>query len=845
MKRFATLALLIAAMAGNLFATGFDFRTTGVTTTQIVVLRPTNGPPTPPVSDLGFGKIFMAGTGLGGGFTVGKLYISENGGPFTALSSFVSTGAVTSVFSRQGAVTANDADYTASQIVVSPTVFGQNRVQSVLNLAAPLASPALTGVPTAPTASPGTNTTQLATTAFVQAASGAVTSVFGRTGAVVKNAGDYAVADVTGAAPLASPAFTGTPNGPSYKSTGTAGVGFFEIVSQSSAPATPASGLRLFANATNKLAWVGSDGFVRTFTDSATASRTYTLPDATGTFTLTDVAQTISATKTFSVAQLFAAGTAAAPGAAVGTATNGLWAPAANQIGISTNGVNAVTVDASQNVGIGHTAANGKLDMKGSLWLENGTTTHAIAIGPGTTGGVNRISSNFISDAYLPLVLSANVGSFANQLYLDTAGRVAIGNAAPSYQLDIGAGGTGAQSPDLAMNSGSGATSRSLLRFNQNGTLRGYIGVSTSAGLTINGDNANELGIANNGPINFSINNGTSRAMTLNSTGLGIGQPATQRLTVGAGGTGTNAEQIAIDAGSGAGGHSLVAFYRSAVTKGLIGVTGTAGTFISGEAANDLDIRNSQAINLSADSGTTKNASISNTGTWTYAVPGATATTHAYTGSTTAYHSIQFLNTGGNLILGTENSAGGGLLTGSTAYAAVFKTANGTPIQLGTNNALAATVGTDGSLKLNQSTGTITERNRSTPIGEWTDVAYSGANFTANGSMTWTVQSGDVTTFSYTITGKTLTADFYLVNTTVGGTLNTTLQIAIPAGFTAAKSQRTPTVTYQDNAGTETVGTCEVTNGATVLSIRKLGSGNWTAATDTTNVLGRCTIAVQ
>ena len=34
---------------------------------------------------------------------------------------------------------------------------------------APLASPALTGVPTAPTAAAGTNTTQLATTAFVAA----------------------------------------------------------------------------------------------------------------------------------------------------------------------------------------------------------------------------------------------------------------------------------------------------------------------------------------------------------------------------------------------------------------------------------------------------------------------------------------------------------------------------------------------------------------------------------------------------------------------------------------------------------------------------------------------------
>lgn len=38
---------------------------------------------------------------------------------------------------------------------------------------APLASPSLSGIPTAPTAAPGTNTTQLATTAFVQTAIGA------------------------------------------------------------------------------------------------------------------------------------------------------------------------------------------------------------------------------------------------------------------------------------------------------------------------------------------------------------------------------------------------------------------------------------------------------------------------------------------------------------------------------------------------------------------------------------------------------------------------------------------------------------------------------------------------
>ena len=60
---------------------------------------------------------------------------------------------------------------------------------------AAIASPALTGTPTAPTATSGTNTTQLATTAFVQSAvtsAGGVTSVNGSTGAVTISGDDLA-----------------------------------------------------------------------------------------------------------------------------------------------------------------------------------------------------------------------------------------------------------------------------------------------------------------------------------------------------------------------------------------------------------------------------------------------------------------------------------------------------------------------------------------------------------------------------------------------------------------------------------------------------------------------------
>jgi hypothetical protein len=80
------------------------------------------------------------------------------------------------------------------------------------------AAAVLSGTPEAPTASTGTSSTQIATTAFVQAAVASsttgVASVNGRTGAVSLNSGD-----VTGAlgftpASTASPALTGTPTAP-------------------------------------------------------------------------------------------------------------------------------------------------------------------------------------------------------------------------------------------------------------------------------------------------------------------------------------------------------------------------------------------------------------------------------------------------------------------------------------------------------------------------------------------------------------------------------------------------------------------------------------------------------
>jgi Putative phage tail protein len=96
---------------------------------------------------------------------------------------------------------------------------------------------------------------------------------------------------------------------------------------------------------------------------------------------------------------------------------------------------------AAGNVGIGHVPANGKLDMKGNLWIENPTTDHAIQIIPATTGGVHIIENNYVSGgSLLPINIRANNGT---QLYLNTGGAVGIGTATPSAFTFQVAGHTG------------------------------------------------------------------------------------------------------------------------------------------------------------------------------------------------------------------------------------------------------------------------------------------------------------------------------------------------------------------------------------------------------------------
>jgi hypothetical protein len=163
------------------------------------------------------------------------------GGAFTDLSTAQTVG---------GAKTFSIVPKASQDASAATDLVRKGQVDTLLAEKAPLASPALTGTPTAPTAAPATNTTQIATTAFVQAAlSGAGmgdmsksvydttnngkvdvaetaeavpwTGVTGKPSTFAPATHAHVTSDITGLdaalaakAPLASPALTGTPTAP-------------------------------------------------------------------------------------------------------------------------------------------------------------------------------------------------------------------------------------------------------------------------------------------------------------------------------------------------------------------------------------------------------------------------------------------------------------------------------------------------------------------------------------------------------------------------------------------------------------------------------------------------------
>ena len=129
--------------------------------------------------------------------------------------------------------------------------------------------------------------------------------------------------------------------------------------------------------------------------------------------------------------------------------------------------------------------------------------------------------------------------------------------------------------------------------------------------------------------------------------------------------------------------------------------------------------------------------------------------------------------------------------------------------------------------------------------GAWITPAFTAADYNGNGSMTWTVDSADVTSAAYYLRGRVLHINIMIVNSSVGGTPNTELQRVIPGGFTAFRSA--DIVNFgRDNGTFFADGICHVNAGESVLRFfRNPSFQNWQASNNQSNISVCAALAVQ
>jgi hypothetical protein len=124
----------------------------------------------------------------------------------------------------------------------------------------------------------------------------------------------------------------------------------------------------------------------------------------------------------------------------------------------------------------------------------------------------------------------------------------------------------------------------------------------------------------------------------------------------------------------------------------------------------------------------------------------------------------------------------------------------------------------------------------------WTSVAYAAGNFTVPGG-TWTVDSGDQTTYAYLNCGKTLFIQFGIATASVSGSPSY-LEIAIPGGFTSASGEQYGVHWYQDGASTNGAGLILVPGSGVKFRLYKVDLSTWANATNTQYTRGCLTIEI-
>jgi hypothetical protein len=126
---------------------------------------------------------------------------------------------------------------------------------------------------------------------------------------------------------------------------------------------------------------------------------------------------------------------------------------------------------------------------------------------------------------------------------------------------------------------------------------------------------------------------------------------------------------------------------------------------------------------------------------------------------------------------------------------------------------------------------------------QWVDVTYAAGNFTTDAG-TWTVDSGDQSTYTFQLDGNMMTVSFDIRTSSVA-TSPTQLRIAVPLSRIIARTMQNRVLAL--NAGTQIdTAYVEAVAGETHLRVfRDLAGTAWSNATDTTSVRGQIVFMVR
>lgn len=100
--------------------------------------------------------------------------------------------------------------------------------------------------------------------------------------------------------------------------------------------------------------------------------------------------------------------------------------------------------------------------------------------------------------------------------------------------------------------------------------------------------------------------------------------------------------------------------------------------------------------------------------------------------------------------------------------------------------------------------GTISERARTVPMGEWIKVPFLATNFTGDAGAVWTVTAAEQLVLQYMFVGTTMFVSFNISVSTITTVTPTTLTIAIPTTTRYVATQQFATFGFNDNGTTGT-----------------------------------------